>query len=352
MPRGGRPTVGRCNALHSTNAWQYDSHEPISPPPTVRSWCCVTTRFHVTGWRSQLEASTSSQVKRVIYRLTRPALELGPRRALSRAYLARLGPCHTLFDRGLPLASRRRRAIRGLDVRASTVLIQGTGSGWDVVSWAELRPKRIIAVDLTEFAESWEQVARHCRDRLGVGVEFRSAPLESLAFIDTGAVDLCASDAVLEHCTDLASVLEESVRLLRRGGKMYASYGPLWWGPGGDHYSGRGGLSEIYNHVLLEPDAYRSYFERHLLPTEDFQSGGRYVELDLFSKLSTFEYLDLFERFGFQRDETWIFVSRSGQRFRRTYPGRWAELRARLPQGRGEDDLVVWANTVYLTKAG
>lgn len=308
----------------------------------------MTSRFRIADWRAQAKRAASNHAKRIIYGVARPLLELAPRRALSDAFRSRIGPCHTLFDRGLPLESRRRRAVRRMDVGASTILIQGTGSGWDVVSWAMLRPRRILAVDLTEFAESWEQVARHCRDQLKVPVEFRAAPLEDLSFIGSGQVDLCASDAVLEHCTDLPAVLEESRRVLGDTGRFYAAYGPLWWSAGGDHYSGRGGLSEAYNHLVLDPADYRRYFERHLADDEDFQSGGRYVEIDLFSRLSTFEYFAAFDRAGLQRDETWLFVSRNALEFRRRYPARWEALLSRLPPHLVEDDLLVTGHVVYL----
>jgi SAM-dependent methyltransferase len=189
-----------------------------------------------------------------------------------------------------------------------------------------LHPQRIIATDLFSFDESWEQVARHCHDRFSVPVEFRAAPLEDHSFLGSGSVDLCASDAVFEHCTNLRAVLGETHRLLRAGGSVYATYGPLWFAPGGDHFSGRGGLYNVYNHIALSADDYRHYFKNHRSETEGFQSGGRYVELGLFSKLTTGQYLAAFAEAGFDRDGLIIELATKAPPFRRQFPAAFTAI--------------------------
>jgi SAM-dependent methyltransferase len=230
------------------------------------------------------------------------------------------------------------------------VLVQGTGTGWDAASWAALRPAKVIATDLFSFAESWEEIARFCRDEFGVPVEFRQAPLEDHAFLADGAVDLCASDAVFEHCTDLAAVLAESRRLLRPRGTIYATYGPMWYAPGGDHFSGRDGLAAVYNHVALEPDAYKAYFDTQRRAEESFQSGGRYVELDLFSKLTTREYVAAYDAAGLKRDALIVELSPDALAFRKRWPDRFADILARNAPRCTTDDLIVKANFVRLRK--
>jgi len=42
------------------------------------------------------------------------------------------------------------------------VLVQGTGTGWDVISWARLRPRKIIATDMFPFEDSWEDITWYC----------------------------------------------------------------------------------------------------------------------------------------------------------------------------------------------
>jgi len=301
-------------------------------------------------WREHDRRARTGWGLRAVYSVARPWLGRAPRRLLSEELLRATSPDLVLFDRGFPLEHRRRWATRGLDVRGSTLLIQGTGTGWDVVSWAELRPRRIVATDLFDFSESWEPIREHCRARYGVEVTFHAAPLEDHAFLADASIDLCASDAVLEHCVDLDAVLAETARVLRPGGRFYASYGPLWYAPGGDHFSGRGGREHVYNHVLLDPPAYRAYFEAQRRPEEDFQSGGRYVELDLFSKMTTRDYLAAFARQGFERDGLVLFASRNAAWFRLHRSREWGRLVHRIYPRASPDDLMVWAHLARLTK--
>ncbi len=306
--------------------------------------------FAVSDWQAAVDAQRTPLWKRAVYAALRPALSRSAARELSRDGLLTLRPDAVSPERGFPLESRRRRARPGRSLAGLTLLVQGTGSGWDVVSWAALRPARIIATDLFAF-DQWEAVARHCRDRFDVRVDFHQAPLEDHAFLERGSVDLCGSDAVLEHCRDLDAVLAESARVLRPGGSFYATYGPMWFCAGGDHYSGRGGLEHAFAHVEYDADPYRDYFRSQLRPVEDFQSGGRYVELDLFSKLTTREYLAAFDRHGFRRE--WLVLETSAQaiEFRRRYPERWQAL---VDKWRGrcvEDDFLVKANFVRYRRA-
>ena len=134
------------------------------------------------------------------------------------------------------------------------MLVQGTGTGWDVISWAKLRPRQIIATDMFPFEDSWEEITRYCYDHYQVRVDFRVSAIEDVPFLESNRVDLIASDAVYEHCRDLPGVMQESFRILKPGGCIYASYGPLYFCAGGDHFSGRGGLENSFNHLLLDPE--------------------------------------------------------------------------------------------------
>jgi len=306
------------------------------------------TAFRVSDWRAQDRASRTPRFKRFIYDLVRPVLAWQAKQALAKTTLSRLGVPHAIGPRGTPLEYRRAWALRGTSIRDARLLVQGTGTGWDVLSWAEHRPASIIATDLFEFRDSWDEIAKECKDLYDVKVEFRAAPLENHDFLESGSIDLCASDAVFEHCTNLDGVMTEAHRLLKPSGRLYASYGPLWWGPGGDHFSGRGGLSEIYNHVALTPDEYQAYFKKHVLAHEDFQSGGRYVELDLFSRLDSASYFACFRRTGFSIEDAWLQVSDQAIAFRDRYPLRWTALSAALPSGLTSDDLLISGHLVRL----
>ena len=83
------------------------------------------------------------------------------------------GRVSVLGARGLPLESRRAWGSKYLkNVREALVLVQGTGTGWDVISWAKLRPRQIIATDMFPFEDSWEDIARYCYDHYRVTVRF------------------------------------------------------------------------------------------------------------------------------------------------------------------------------------
>ena len=51
-------------------------------------------------------------------------------------------------------------------------------------------------------------------------------------------------------------------------------------------------LSNRFNHIMLKKSEYKKYIKSMKLDNEDIQGGYRYVELDLFSKLTTQEYID------------------------------------------------------------
>lgn len=310
------------------------------------------TDFLITDWRHSDRVQRKGALKQAVYRVLRPVLSARAARYLSPAFRRSVRPDAVFFTRGAPEEWRRRWGARNVTLSDATVLVQGTGTGWDALAWAELKPRRVIATDLYAFDQSWEQVAATCRDLYGVAVEFRQAALEDHGFLGSGSIDLCASTAVLEHCRDMDSVLAESMRLLRPGGSFFAAYGPLWYSPGGDHFSGRDGLESAYNHLTLDQRAYDDYVSAYREQHEDFQSGARYIELDLFSRLATRDYLHAFEGAGFLRDGLILELSPDALSYRRRFPQRWQALVARLDGRCDADDLIIKGNFVRLLKPG
>lgn len=307
--------------------------------------------FEVNSWRQDDASLSTGRFKRVLYFLARRAMSRLHERRISRATLQNLKPELVLQMRGMPLETRRAWACRNIKIRDAVILVQGTGTGWDVLSWARLRPRRIIAVDLYKFLDSWTEIAAFCKAKLGVPVEFAHAPIETLDFVADGSIDLCGSDSVLEHCKDVGAVLRESHRVLKPGGTFYAGYGPLWFSAGGDHFSGRGGLANVFNHVLLETEDYRRYFQQHLRVIEDYQAGGRYVDLDLFSKLTTAEYLKQYSKEGFLVDGLILELSPDALAFRAAFPDDYRKLERKYQDRCVSDDFVIKTNIVRLTKA-
>jgi SAM-dependent methyltransferase len=305
--------------------------------------------YQVADWRVQYEACRTGLFKQIGYAATRRILDAEARRWLTAETLKTYAPSAVLRERGFPVETRRRWAVADLDVKHSVILVQGTGSGWDVLTWARLRPKQIIATDLFAF-DAWEEISRYCQATWNVSCEFQQAPLEDHAFLADGSVDVCVSDAVFEHCRDLGAVLAETRRVLKPRGRVYASYGPLWYCGGGDHFSSRGGLETLYNHLLLSPRDYQAYVDEQRQHTEGFQDGYRYLELDLFSKLTTAEYLRAFRNAGLGLDSLILELSSPGLRFRKIYPAHYRRL-LQATAGRCQpDDLIVKANLVKLTR--
>lgn len=171
--------------------------------------------------------------------------------------------------------------------------------------------------------------------------------LAALPFTD-GSFDAAASDAVYEHSRDLGAVLAETVRVLRPGGTVYATYGPLWYGFGGDHFSGVGGLEHGYAHLDGDRERYLAYVHAHADPAADAQGGVRYIELDLFSRLTTRQYLAAFAQAGLDVVDLMLEISANAVAFRR----RWPEKAYRLAgqHGISADDLLIKANFVLLRK--
>ena len=308
-------------------------------------------KFAKQDWLSQHRRQSRGWLKRGLYFLLRPWLSRRYSRCLSPETIARVQPRWVLGPRGLPLESRRRWGAKYLrNLREATLLVQGTGTGWDVISWARLRPRRIIATDLFSFEDSWQEIARYCHQHYRVPVEFRTAALEDHSFLDSGSIDLIGSDAVYEHCRDLPRVMRESQRLLRPGGSLYASYGPLYFCAGGDHFSGRGGLEHSYNHLRLEPEAYRQYLEAQRAALEDFQDGVRYLDLDLFSRLTTGEYLEIYREAGLVVKELILEVSDQALAYKQQFPQEFQEILGKYAGRITRDDCLIKAHLLILQK--
>jgi hypothetical protein len=99
----------------------------------------------------------------------------------------------------------------------------------------------------------------------------------------------------------------------------------------------------------LSASAYKDYFEAQKQPEEDAQSGGRYVELDLFSKMTTGQYVELYRQAGFRPVEMILEISGAGNEFRKRWPDRFGKI-VRSNPGIVPEDLIVKANFVILKK--
>lgn len=225
-----------------------------------------------------------------------------------------------LPEQGMSTLARRQWLNRYLPLKNSRLLAIGCGSAWDFGSYLHFQPRKIIGIDLYNFASSWQQVEAYIKQAdLPTQVEFYQADIADIPNLGLGEFDIICSDAVFEHCRDFPKVLKTLYGLLRPGGAMYASYGPLWYCWGGDHFSGRGGIEQGYNHLLLEPAAYQDYYRTHLRDAAfELQNGGRYIKLDLFSKLSSQEYIDCYQKVGFEVKSLMVEFSHNAESLSKT----------------------------------
>ena len=130
-----------------------------------------------------------------------------------------------LANRGLPIEERRKWVARFGTGARGTVVVAGTGSGWDLASWGGLNPRLLVGTDFYPFTSSWASIADAVGNESMSVVFFRSS-LEHIPLAD-GSVDVVVSDAVYEHCQNLRAVLDETSRVVRPGGLLYATYGPM-----------------------------------------------------------------------------------------------------------------------------
>jgi ubiquinone/menaquinone biosynthesis C-methylase UbiE len=135
----------------------------------------------------------------------------------------------------------------------------------------------------------------------GVEVSFAQGNLEDLSQLPDASFDLISSDAVFEHVRDMPKVLAQFHRILKPGGVLYATFGPLWFGWGGDHVSGYDSVLSGFNHLTLKEAAYRCYLDGLGTQEHSEHDGRTWIDNDLFSRLKPLQYLQYLNAAGFKR---------------------------------------------------
>ncbi|MBI5656956.1 MAG: class I SAM-dependent methyltransferase, partial [Geobacter sp.] len=106
------------------------------------------------------------------------------------------------------------KALKGLAGR--TVLVLGCGFGDDAIAWIPLKPHKIIGVDIVNYNKCWEEAISHYSNN-DIRVEFIQSDLvnHDWSFVCTDKVDIIFSYAVLEHISDLSTLLDKAYKVLK-----------------------------------------------------------------------------------------------------------------------------------------
>lgn len=122
-----------------------------------------------------------------------------------------------------------------------------------------------------------------------------------------GSVDLVFSCNAFQHIHDLPETLNEMARVLRKGGRLYANFGPVWSAPDGSHIEDLrvgGERYDFWTHALLPPWAHLVFDEDELaellseVHTPELASAvSRYVfHSTWINRLFLDDYLRIFQR--------------------------------------------------------
>lgn len=242
---------------------------------------------------------------------------------------------------------RHRRRVNSLKkVQGSKILVAGCGTGRDVETWLDYNPQHIIGVDLFNYNRAWKMWQEKFKTNgYSTLVEFQQGDLSNLNQIPDNTFDIISSDAVLEHVVQMKPVLNEFRRILKPGGILYSSFGPLWYSWGGDHVSGFDQIENGFNHLLLKKESYKKYLDTMGDFSHDEHDGRTWIENDLFSKLRPQEYLDLLSSAGFKKRFISCIVDPKAYQCLEN-----EELKIKLSSLGTYDDFIISAMTVIYEK--
>lgn len=251
-------------------------------------------------------------------------------------------------QRGNDYERQRRRVNHFKPLMGRDVLVAGCGTGRDVDSWVTMNPRQVMGLDWFSYDRAWDM----WRDRFAqvapeVDVRFDQADLSCLDSISSASFDVVGSDAVFEHLRDLPSVLEQFHRVLRPGGVVYATFGPLWHSWGGDHVSGYDALESGFNHLLLDRLEWEAYLDGLGERAHSEHDGRTWIEHDLFSRLRPAEYLHHLHAAGFKRCFVGAIVDPRAVAFLKRYPVKAQRLLTQY----SELDLVLSGMTIIFQRS-
>lgn len=226
-------------------------------------------------------------------------------------------------------------------IEAKRLLMQGAGDGKEFRFWEPYSPAHLVGADLFPTPLKYTP--------LQTVASFAAADLATLPFLPA-TFDGAASMNTWEHIKQPEAVLAETQRVVKSGGWLLATFGPLYTAMGGDHLCYiRGGLEHGYNHLLLDPETYSDFIEHMTVIGLDVVDGSAspragllYIQLDLFSHLGWREYRQVFSEY-LDLDIFAAHVDPRAIEFRDQFPDKWSAI---LDKGHAEEDLLVSSITV------
>ncbi|MBI5284580.1 MAG: class I SAM-dependent methyltransferase [Chloroflexi bacterium] len=231
-----------------------------------------------------------------------------------------------LSGRGNEPEAHLRRTASMTPLEQADVLVLGAGGGEELGLWEQQRPRSLTATDFFASPRAWEAHA---------GVRFGQMDVRALAFADA-SFDVVASTALFEHVDRVEDAACEMARVARRGGTVFANFGPLFYTYGGAHFEG------AYEHLWMTDEQLDAYLVARGIPVE-MEDGLRWLRNGMFSRLRYDDYLAIFKR-HFDLDHVVLAVSPPALRYRRAHPEAWAALTRRF----AEKDLLTFSMTVWM----
>ena len=210
-------------------------------------------------------------------------------------------------------------------LKGSTILVPGVGYGRNLFQLSAFRPKRIISFDLFEYQQEWNFLKEEISKKFNVEVIFYKGNIEDVPADYESSFDFVISDAVLEHVTNLNKFVKACSKFLKNNGIFYASFGPIWYGPGGDHIFW--GDKRIFDHLILPKKTYeKNLNEKSKLLQYDSCNGVFLSRNKLFSYLPAGDYFKVLSRANFKKLLAYAKISKQAIHLTKKNPKIWDML--------------------------
>lgn len=214
------------------------------------------------------------------------------------------------------------RVNRFESVHRKRVCLLGIGLGRELEHWAEYSPGPILGLDVLNYAHAWS-VLRAGYPNLDLG--FRQVPPDRFAGVADAGFDILSSENVFEHVRDLDAVLGECARVIRPGGLLFSSFGPLWFTWSGDHFAATREDGDGFAHLRSDFSAYKETLRALPFRSGDLADGRVWVLQDLFSFLRPLDYVRLCAR-HFEQLSVRAHLSMEALAWRERHPEDYASL--------------------------